>query len=108
LRYPRATPNDKGLVPKINQDDTNFAAIVSVDCPRAIEDRHPICQSQSGSGPNLSLKSLWQLDGHSGRDQRPRSGGQDNLFTRRKSRHEVYPRRILARVRRQLQALTMW
>ena len=105
MRAPRRTT--KGLFPKLIKNDANFAAIIGVDCPRTVENRHPIGQSQPRTGPDLRFKSLRQLDRQPGRDQRARPRRQDDFLAGRHCRHEIHPGGIFTLIRRQLQALGM-
>ena len=107
LRNARAPPNGQRALSKIDKYDADFAAVIRVDCPRAVEHRDPVFERQPRPRPDLRFVALWQFDRETRRDQRALARVQHNVLAFRHRRHEVHPGRIFTLITRQLQALGM-
>lgn len=58
LRNPVPPADHERFLTVVDQDDPDFTAVIRIDRPGRIEQRHPIAQSQSAPGADLGLVAL--------------------------------------------------
>jgi hypothetical protein len=79
LRQAVAPPDDNRLPPQVYRYDLNFAAVIRIDRPGAINERQALSEGQTAAGTDLRLKSPRQSDGDPRRHQRPFERRQDQV-----------------------------
>jgi hypothetical protein len=56
LRHTIHRANQRRLAAEIDHDQLNFAAVIRVDCARAVSERKPVVQSETAPRPDLRFE----------------------------------------------------
>lgn len=73
----------------IDEQNLHLAAVVPVNCSRAIQHCYSVLSGQSRAWPHLRFGAVGQRQRDAGRDQRPLSGTDCNLCVLRDSGEEI-------------------
>jgi len=75
-----APADGERLLTKIDQADFDFAPIIRINSARGIDNRDAMLDCQTGTGPHLEFKAVWQGGGKAGRNE-GYSVGLENQFS---------------------------
>ena len=103
LRDAFAAPDHEILGGEVEQDDSDFAAVVGVDRAGAVEHAQAVLERQPRARPHLALVSGGDGDLEPRRHQRPAAGLERQRRLRGDGGAQVQPRRVCGLILRQRQ-----
>jgi hypothetical protein len=99
--------DDECLGPMIDQDDPNLPAIITIDCPRSVQDGYAKPQRQTGSRPDLAFIAIGKGNTQACWRQTPPAWLDLKLLALWNGGAKVEPRRARCRFEWEIETLAM-